>query len=103
MPMEKDVHENLLNELLSADIETSRKTEILQELRADYTNVLNDFTDLTSSNERLQKDNDDLVVSNSKLFREIGIVGQGQEKQEEEKQKDFSETVSLESIEGGAI
>lgn len=97
--MEKEKHEELLNELLSADLENSRKTEILQELRADNTEMLENAETLTSSNEKLQKDNDDLVLSNSKLFRQMGIVG-NENKEKEEEQKEYSETVTLEELEG---
>ena len=97
--MEREKHEELLNELLSADLENSRKTEILQELRADNTQMLESAETLTSSNEKLQKDNDDLVLSNSKLFRQMGIVG-NENKEKEEEQKEYSETVTLEELEG---
>lgn len=99
MPMDKDNHEKLLNELLSADLEQSRRTEILQELRTDYGTVLADFTGLTEKSTKLQKNNDDLVVSNSQLFRQLGIVGGGKEKEKEQEQQTFSETVTLESLE----
>jgi hypothetical protein len=100
MPMERDVHEKLLSELLTADLEHSRRTEILQELRADYSNVLGDFENLNKSSEKLQKDNDDLVRANSMLFRQAGIYDK-EDKKEEQQQKDFSETITLEQIERG--
>lgn len=101
MPMEKDEHENLLTELLSPELEQSRKTEILQQLRTDYDSVLGDFTDITEKNEKLAKNNDDLIISNSQLFRQVGNKDRP-EKQEEEEQAEFSETVSLEELEKGA-
>lgn len=98
MPMDREAYENLLSELLTPDLEHSRRTEILQELRADYSNVLTDFDELTQTRDRLQKDNDDLIVSNSKLFRQAGIVG-NEEAIEQVKEKEFSETVTLEALE----
>jgi len=98
MPLERDVHENLLNELLQSDLEHSRRTEILQQLRVDYGTVLADFNQLNETNTKLQKNNDDLIVSNSQLFRQVGITGNPElEKKEEE--KTFSETITLESLE----
>jgi hypothetical protein len=98
MPMIRDDHENLLNELVVPDLEQSRRTEILGLLRNDYTSVLTDFEVLEKSNDKFQKDNNDLIISNSQLFRQAGIVG-NTEKQEEIKEKEFSETITLESLE----
>lgn len=99
MPMERDTHEALLNELLNPELEVSRRTEILQELRTDYSTVLTDFQGLNETNTKLRSDNDDLIISNSKLFRQLGTVTQ--EDKTKEKEKDFSETVTLESLEKG--
>ena len=100
MAMEREQHENLLNELLNPELEQSRRTEILQELRVDYGTVLTDISSMTENIEGLQKDNTDLVVSNSKLFRQLGVVG-NDGKEQEEVQKEFSETVTLEQLESG--
>lgn len=96
MPMDRETHEAILNELLNPEIEQSRRTELLQELRVDYGSVITDHTELTQSNEKLQADNSDLVISNSKLFRQIGITDQ--KDNEEVKEKEFSETVTLEGL-----
>lgn len=96
MPMEREKHESILNELLNPEIEQSRRTELLQELRVDYGSVITDYTELKQSNEKLQADNSDLVVSNSKLFRQIGLTDKNEK--EEVKEKEFSETVTLESL-----
>jgi hypothetical protein len=98
MPMTRDEHEALLNELLNPEIEHSRRTEILQQMRVDYTNVITDFEKNTQSIEKLTKDNGDLVVSNSKLFRQIGLTDTS--KKEEEK-KEVSETITIEQLEKG--
>lgn len=97
MPMKREEHETLLNELLNSELEHSRRTEILQQLRTDYTNVHTEYGEISKSNERLKTDNEDLIISNSKLFRQIGIVGTPEEKKEEE--KDFSSTITIEAIE----
>jgi regulator of replication initiation timing len=98
MPLSRDEHEALLNELLNPEIEHSRRTEILQQMRVDYTNVISDFEKNTQTIEKLTKDNGDLVVSNSKLFRQIGLTDTS--KKEEEK-KEVSETITIEQLEKG--
>lgn len=98
MPMDREKYEDLLSELLTPELEHSRKTEILQELRADYSGVLTDFDEFSKTTQRLQKDNEDLIISNSKLFRQAGIVG-NEDKIEEIKEKEFSETITLEALE----
>lgn len=97
MPMTREEHENLLNELLSPEIDHTRRTDILQQLRTDYTGVHTDFEQINTRSERLQKDNEDLVISNSKLFRQLGVVGTPNE--EKEKEKEFSETITIEQLE----
>lgn len=100
--MERQQHEDYLNELLNPEIEQSRRTEILQELRQDYGTILADITEKDTVLEKLQNDNNDLVISNSKLFRQIGIIEDGSKNPKEE-QKEFSETISLEQLERGSI
>lgn len=95
--MDKDTHEGLLNELLDKDLDHSRKAEILQELRTHHTAVTDGVTQLEESNAKYQKDNDDLTVSNSKLFRELGVVGNGGEETQVD-QKEFSEEVTIDDI-----
>lgn len=101
MPMERERHEEILNKLLDRDLEQSERTELLQELRADYSNVLSEFKEHTEKIEKLQKDNDDLIVSNSKLFRQIGTQDD-EELSEKEEQKNFSEEVTISQLEENA-
>jgi hypothetical protein len=83
--------------LLNPELEQSRRTELLQELRVDYNTVHTDFSQLTKTTEKLQADNSDLIVSNSKLFRQVGVTISG--KPPEEEKKEFSETISIEELE----
>lgn len=102
MPMlDKEKHEELLNELLNPDLETSRKTEILQELRVGHTEGTETISTLTENNDKLQADNSDLIVSNSKLFRQAGIVGD-KDMEDQEDKKEYSESVTIESLEGAS-
>jgi hypothetical protein len=96
--MSRDDHENLLSELLTPDIEHSRKSEILQQLRVDHGTAHAETNELSKNHEKLQKERDDLVVSNSQLFRQLG-TDSNPEKKEEVQQKEFSETVTLEDLE----
>lgn len=101
MPMGRDRHEEILNQLLLPDLEQSTRTELLQELRADYGGVLTDFTNLNQERDKLRADNSDLVVANSKLFRQQAIVNPEDKKKEDE--KTLSETITIEAIERGEI
>jgi hypothetical protein len=98
MPMERDDHESLLTELLNNDLEHSRKTEILQQLRVDYGTVHAEFGDITKTRDDLQKKHDDLIVSNSQLFRKLGTIDRP-DKEKEVVEKEFSETVTIEQLE----
>lgn len=98
--MDKETHESLLEELLNPECEHSRKTEILQELRVDYTNVHEEFNETTKQVDKLSKDNSDLVLSNSKLFRQLKTTDD-EEVNEEEEKKTYSESITLEQLEKG--
>ena len=101
MPMPREEHEALLNELLNSELDHSRRTEILQQIRVDHVTAHSETEDLTKANAKFKTDNEDLIVSNSKLFRQLGVVGQSEEGKEKEKEKEFSETVNLEDLEKG--
>lgn len=96
--MDRETHEGLLSELLNPDLEQSRKTEILQELRNSHNTAYQGVEEITTKNKKLQRDNDDLIISNSKLFRQTGVIGE--KEKEEVKEQEFSETITLEEIEG---
>lgn len=99
MPLTREEHEAILNQLLLPDTEQSTRTDLLQQLRADYGGVLTDFDNLNTNNKKLSDDNADLVVANSKLFRAQGIVTD--EQKDEDKKKTVSETITIEEIERG--
>lgn len=96
--MSRDEHENFLNELLNPELEQSRRTEILQRLRVDHVEGHQDYEQLTTSNAKLKGDNDDLIISNSKLFRQLSITTP--EEKEKVEEKELSQTITLEQIEG---
>ena len=98
MPMSRDDYEAILNDLLNPELEQSRRTELLQNLRVDYGTVISEHEEHTGKIKKLSEDNSDLVVSNSKLFRQIGLTNT--EDKVEEKKKEFSETITISQIEG---
>jgi hypothetical protein len=99
MPMAKDKHEEILGKLLNPELAHSERTELLQQLRVDYGVVHADHTEQSTKLEKLTADNSDLVLSNSKLFRQIGR--DSNEDKIEDTKKEFSETVTIEQFERG--
>lgn len=97
MPLTREEHEAILNDLLNPELEQSRRTELLQNLRVDYGAVITEHTENAERIKKLTEDNGDLVVSNSKLFRQIGITGTESEKEVEK--KEFSQTVRISDFE----
>lgn len=97
--MKREDHEALLNELLNTELEHSRRTEILQQLRVDHSTGHAGFEEITKTNKKLQTDNEDLIVSNSKLFRQLGVTTPKEEKKIEEEEK--SKTITIEDLERG--
>ena len=98
MPMSREEYENMLNELNNPELEHSKRTELLQNLRVDYANVIEETTNYEKRMKELEKDNQDLLMSNSKLFRQVGIQGDP-ELEKKEEQKTFSETITIDQLE----
>jgi mRNA degradation ribonuclease J1/J2 len=71
---------------------------LLQNLRVDYGTVISEHEEHTGKIKKLSEDNSDLVVSNSKLFRQIGLTNK--EDKKEEAKKEFSETITISQFEG---
>lgn len=97
MRLKRDDHENLLNELLTPELDHSRRTEILTSLRAHDVAINAEYEEVSTTKSKLEKDNADLIVSNSMLFRKAGVVGTPNE--EEVVKKEFSETVTISQFE----
>lgn len=100
MPMSKEDHNQRLERLLDPELSHADKSEILQELRVDYGTFHADFETVTQDRDKLNKVKDDLIISNSQLFRQLGSNNDQQKAPEEEKQN-FSETVTVSAIEKG--
>ena len=96
--LNREDHEKLLNELLNPELEQSARTEILTQLRDNYTGFTTEYETINQTAEKLKQDNADLVISNSKLFRQTGVLGTTEKPKEEEK-KEFSQTIKLSDIE----
>lgn len=97
MPMDREAYESILNDLLNPELEQSKRTDLLQQLRVDYGTVISEHDEHTSKIKKLSEDNSDLVVSNSKLFRQIGLTNSDDNKEEEK--KEFSQTVTISQLE----
>lgn len=96
-PMERENHENLLNELNDSELTHERRTEILSELRQDYGTVHTDFENINQANEKFKNENESLVKANSKLFWQLGMEDNPEMKKEEQA-KSFSETVRIPEV-----
>jgi len=88
MPMEFDKYEGLVNELLDPELDHSRRTEILTEMKQDYSATISEVGELNTKVTDLDKKRLDLLDANSKLFRQIPT---SHTKTEEEKQKQATE------------
>jgi hypothetical protein len=98
MPMDREEYEKLLAELLTPEKDMSAITDIVTRLRDDKTESTTEYETITKTAEKLKNDNDALVIANSKLFRQTGILGEGKPKPEDVK-KEFSETITIADFE----
>lgn len=98
MVLGREEHEGLLNRLNDKEITHDERTDILQKIRTDYVGVLEEREELHETRDKLKADNDDLILSNSKLFRQLGITGDDT-LEEKEEEKNFSETITISEIE----
>jgi TorA maturation chaperone TorD len=97
MPLNREDYENLLSELLNPELDAARKTDIVTSLRDDKTEATTEYESLTVNAQKLKQDNEALVIANSKLFRQTGVLQDKKEPQEEK--KEFSQTIKLSDIE----
>lgn len=97
MPLNREDHEKMLADLLTPDLEQARKTEILTSLRDNYTEFTTSFEVVNKNLEKVSKDNSDLVIANSKLFRQTGVVTNTEPPKDEK--KEFSQTITIEDLE----
>ncbi|HAY6439043.1 TPA: gp7 family phage scaffolding protein [Enterococcus faecium] len=77
--MEIKEHEAILNGILESVTDGEARSKIvehLEALREDYGAITEDLTTANSTLDKLKKDNEALVISNSKLFRERANVEQ---------------------------
>ena len=86
-------HDSLLTELMETE-DSSRRVEIGSALRADYNDVVTTSETATKSIEELTKQNEDVRLANSKLWRQVGPSSEDNDPDPE-----FSQTATLEDIE----
>lgn len=99
MPFTPEEFEGFMTELNSKDTELERKTDILQNLRKDYSDILAERESTSRKMEELNKEREHLLTTNSKLFRSSSYFNSEPDHQEKVEQKTFSETVKLSDIE----
>ena len=100
MPMAHDEFEKILNELYG-DVSADRKTELLGTLRTEQSTNMKEIENHSKKIEELETDNKGLQIANGQLFRQIGFEsGATPEQKEQEKQKTFSESITIEALEG---
>lgn len=87
-------HDSLLTELMETE-DSSRRVEIGSTLRADYNDVVTTSETATKSIEELTKQNEDVRLANSKLWRQVGPSSEDNVDPDPE----FSQTATLEDIE----
>lgn len=97
MPLNREDYENLLSELLNPELDAARKTDIVTSLRDDKTETTTEYETVTVNAQKLKQDNEALVIANSKLFRQTGILRDKEDPKEEK--KEFSQTIKLSDIE----
>lgn len=98
MPMDIKEHENLINELNNTELTHERRSEILSALRQDYGTVVEEHTELSTTTSKLKQEKEDLLLTNSKLFRQLGQQ-ENPDLQKEQEEQSFSETVTISDLE----
>lgn len=100
MVFSHEEHEALLSKLNDPELSAEDRTEVLTDLRNNYSSSLESQETLTETNEKLKTSNDDLIRANAKLFNETGaFLGRDSLDEQEEEQQSVSETITLEDME----
>jgi hypothetical protein len=101
MRLSREERETLLNDLLNPELDHATRSENLQKFRLAFDAADVEIEEYTAKQAKLESENKDLVISNSKLFRQLGTESGTPQQKEEAKEKQFSETVTIESLEKG--
>lgn len=100
MPMDIEKHEEILNALNDPELSAVDRGELLGQLRSDYGAFTSEYQEMTETINKQDSAVKDLTLANSQLFRQIGANNRDPEKEKETQQQTFSETVTLEQLEG---
>jgi len=94
-------HEAMLAELMTKEVDEARFVEILDAFRADKSQYTVTNSEQESEISKLMKRNADLITANGNLHAQIGVqtYGADEEKEEEEKQVELSETITISDLE----
>lgn len=96
--MKRDEHEALLTKILGSSDPAKQGdvSEVLQQLREDYSQVLDHEAEVDKQNASLAETNDKLTQSNSRLFLQLGQ--QQEQTQNENDDQKRAENVTLDDI-----
>lgn len=98
-PMKPEDHEEILNKLLNPELDQMERTNLLNDLRADYGTVITDHRENTETLGKLKQDKETLLMTNSQLFRERGIAQYPPEDQKKLEEKERAETIKISDLE----
>jgi len=88
----------LIDELNTGEMDVSRRNEILQIIKVQHDHLNESLGSASTQMEQMKKDNYELSLANSKLFREVTFTKE-ESKTPETKEKEFSETITLSDLE----
>lgn len=100
MAFSVEEYDKILEELGSEDLSAGRKAILLSEIRSDYAALTDHIKENTKLHDSLKAENEDLSKVNIDLFRKSGEVLYGGSPVQV-KQKSFSESITIESLEKG--
>lgn len=98
MPMEIKQHEEHLNALIDLITDGEQRAAAIEHaeaLRSDYGSTVTEYNGFVEQTGKMKKENEALVISNSKLFRERAIIPENEKEHDEIKNDD---NLTLESL-----
>lgn len=85
--MTLDDYNARLDELNNPETSHERRADVMLEIREAYSNTFEGHTNLTETNTKLQAENKDLLLTNSKYFRMLGVQNNGGDSNSEDETK----------------
>lgn len=101
MPIELEKYLELTGKLANPEISVAERTQIVMELTEDYKTVHDDFKKLNDERDTLKSQVADITQGHSILMQKLGMTVT--ETEEVMKEKELSETITLEDLEKGMV